>query len=71
MKEWIVTTKKPEIPPGFRKYKFCTGGYKKTILGKTVQNINPVWAERRTDKNAIFKSDRVFYRLYTYVDYPV
>lgn len=71
MKEQVVTTKKPIIPFGFKKYKFCTGGYKKTIIGKIVKNEHPVWAERRTDRNAIFKADRVYYRLYTYVDYPV
>lgn len=33
MKEWIVTTKKPVIPAGFNKFKFCTGGYKKNHFG--------------------------------------
>lgn len=71
MKEWIVTTKKPEIPPGFKKFRYDRAGYKKGILGQIAKNEHPVWAERRTDKNAIFKDDRVYYVLYTLVSYPV
>lgn len=71
MKEWIVTTKKPKIPDGFNKFKWSTAGFKSSILGQTVKSENPVWAERRTDANALFKDDRVYYRLYTYVSYPV
>ena len=64
----IITTKRPPIPSGFRKFKYCTGGYKKSILGKEVESEHPVWAERRTDSKALFAEDRVFYRLYTFLE---
>lgn len=64
-----ILKKKPEIPAGFRKFPFCKGGYKKTIIGKEVESENPVWAEARYDKNALFAEDRKYYRLYTYVNY--
>ena len=63
----ILKTTKPTIPVGFRKIKYCTGGYKRSILGKGFENDNPIWAERRVDKNPIFSEDRVYYILYTYV----
>jgi hypothetical protein len=64
-----VTTKKPAIPAGYRKFPFCTGGYKASIIGREVESNTPVWAEARYDSKAIFAEDRKFYRLYTYVNY--
>jgi hypothetical protein len=69
MPKQTVTKKRPVIPAGYRKFKFCTGGYKESILGKEVESENPVWAEVRYDKKALFVGDRKFYRLYTYVNY--
>ena len=62
MSAQIITTKKPVIPPGFRKFKYSTGGFKPSIIGEVAQSENPVWAEARYDKNALFKEDRKFYR---------
>lgn len=61
-----ISTKKPVIPEGFRKLKFCTGGYKSSILGKELESEYPIWAEPRYDKNATFEEDRKFFRLYTF-----
>lgn len=65
---WVISVKKPLVPQGCRKIKFCTGGYKKTILGKTVESVNPVWAEERYDKKEPIESERTYYRLYTYTN---
>lgn len=62
-----ITTKRPQIPAGFRKIKQCKGGYKPSIIGKQWEAENPLWAEPRYDKNAIFKDDRKYYRIYTYI----
>lgn len=67
MPTYTIRTTKPPVPAGFRKFPYCTGGYKKTILGKEVENDQPVWAEIRTDKKAIFAEDRTFYKLYTFI----
>lgn len=64
--EQIVTTKKPAIPAGYRKEKFCTGGYKPSVIGKAVVSITPVWAERRCTRGPLGKE--VWYRLYTYTN---
>ena len=63
----ILKTTKPTIPVGFRKFKYCTGKYKRSVLGKEFENDKPIWAERRVDKKAIFKDDEVYYVLYTYI----
>jgi len=65
--KFIIKTTKPKIPVGFRKIKYCTGGYKRSILGKEFENDKPIWAERRVDNKAIFSEDKVYYILYTYV----
>jgi hypothetical protein len=70
MMKQTVTKKKPkDIPVGCRRFKFCTGGYKESIIGKEVESNQPVWAETRYDKNALFREDRKYYRLYTFVNY--
>lgn len=62
-----ITTKKPkQVPMGYRKFKYCTGGYKPSILGKEIEHDQPIWAEVRYDKNALFADDRKYYRLYTF-----
>ena len=65
--KFIIKTTKPTIPVGFRKFKYCTGKYKRSILGREFESDKPIWAERRVDKNPIFSEDRVYYILYTYV----
>ena len=66
----IVTKKRPKVTPvGYRRFKFCTGGYKESIIGKEVESNQPVWAEVRYDPKPVFKDDRKYYRLYTFVNY--
>lgn len=65
--KFILKTTKPAIPVGFRKFKYCTGKYKRSVLGKEFENDKPIWAERRVDNKAYFPEDSVYYILYTYV----
>ena len=69
MTQIVARTRPKTVPVGFRRFKFCTGGYKETVIGKEVESDQPVWAEPRYDKHALFKEDRKFYRLYTFVNY--
>jgi hypothetical protein len=61
-----VSTVKRHIPEGHRKVKFCTGEYRKGILGSVMESEFPVWAEIRYEKNPVFSGDSKYYRLYTY-----
>lgn len=63
----VIKTTKPKIPDGFRKIRHDRGGYKKSVLGREIESENPVWAEKRYDKNAIFSEDREYYVLFTYI----
>lgn len=66
----IISTKKPQIPAGFRKIRYDLGKYKGAHINKTpveTQGNNPVWAEIRYDKNAIFEGDKKYYVLWTYI----
>jgi hypothetical protein len=65
----IRTTRPKTVPVGYRKFKYCTGKYKQSILGKQVESDQFVWAERRVDPNPIFSEDKVYYVLYTFVNY--
>jgi len=68
-KTTVVLPSRPKETFGQPVIKFCTGGYKKTIIGTTVKSDRPVWAVRRVDKNPVLEADRIFYCLMT-TDYP-
>jgi hypothetical protein len=65
----IKTTRPKSVPTGYRRFKYCTGKYKRSILGQKFESEMPVWAERRVDPNPIFSEDKVYYVLYTFVNY--
>lgn len=69
MKQILKTTPPKVIPTGFRKFKYCTGKYKKTVLGREFEHDQPIWAVKRYDKNAMFAEDKEYYILYTLVNY--
>lgn len=69
MKQTVTKKKPKDIPVGYRRFKYCTGGYGESIIGKEVENDQPVWVEVRYDAKALFKDDRKYYRLYTFVNF--
>lgn len=66
MNSIIRTTRPKSVPTGYRKFKYCTGKYKKSVLGRSFEHEQPIWAERRVDPNPMFSEDKVYYVLYTF-----
>ena len=65
----VVGSKAPKIiPDGWRKFPLSSGKYQKTVLGREVTEAEgykgqPVWAERRQDK------DGPYWKIFTLVNY--